>query len=154
MHPDSKRGRKSISRELLNARRTYTVGLRSAGMRNSAIQREVNSMAHERRWGKVSLRTIERDIAKYYEEQDLLTPEDYERFFVQREALLNELRLVINEVSKYTSKDKQWVPFERISALSTLFKMLCKYARLQNWDLSRKNRDFDFRHKGQYGINM
>jgi len=143
----NKRGRKSIPKELLGARREYIAGLRSAGVNNPDIRGKINDLAEDKGWGEVTLRTIERDIAKFYKERDLLTPQDYEDFFCLREANLAQLELIIEKMSVYIIKKKNWQPFEHANALSKLFKMMVKYMELQNWNYSKKNMDFDFRHR-------
>ena len=116
-------------------------------MNNPDIHKQVNAMANEREWGEVSSRTVERDIVKFYEERNPITPEDYEMFFNLREANLAQLELIIEKMSIHIMRKKEWKPFEYISALAKLFNMQYKYMTLQNWNYTKKNMDFDFRHR-------
>jgi len=141
------RGRKSIPKGILEARREYSVGLRSAGVNISQILIDINGLSRERGWGEVSLRTVERDIAKYYKERISITPEDKKNFFALRRAHLAQMELTIEMISVYIMGKRDWKPFEYPKALDRLSRMQMRYAELQNWNYTKKNMDFDFRHR-------
>lgn len=146
-YSECQRGRKSIPKGILEARREYAVGLRSAGVKIPQIHRDINGLSMERGWGEISQRTLERDIAKYYQERILITPEDKGNFFALRRAHLEQMELTIEMISVYIMDKKDWKPFEYPKALERLNRMQMRYAELQNWNYTKKNMDFDFRHR-------
>lgn len=129
-------GRKAISDTVLKERREYTVSLNLMGMSNSTILRQINSMAVQKGWGEVSLRTVELDIAAYFRENRVLSIQDYDHKDQLRTAHVLQMKKVIEKMSLHIhDKQYKWKPFEYAAALTELHKMLMDLAQVENWNL-------------------
>jgi hypothetical protein len=133
-------GRNAVPIELVEARREYSVGLKLAGVSNATIVKQINNLASIKGWGRVSRRTIDRDIANYFRKNKPLSNEDYDHLEQLRVAFLAQMELTLEKASLHMAKQsKTWKPFEYMAGLESLHKMQMNYAELQNWNLGRQN---------------
>lgn len=132
-------GRKPIPETLLKERKDYTVSLKIAGMSTATILKMVNSKAVVKGWGEVTRLTVERDIADYYRKNRVLTAEDFDHLDNMRQSIIDNMEVNIEKMILHIKGNKNWKPFEYITALVELNKMYMNYAELQNWNLGRKN---------------
>jgi len=132
---------------LVKERRDYTVNLKISGISTDSIIKQVNNLAKLKGWGIVTRATVERDIAKYFKDNRVLTSQDFEHQDNLREAHIASMEKDIEQLVMYISKrDKMdenktrpWKAFEKVSAIETLHKIKMNYAEAQNWNLGRKN---------------
>jgi len=135
-------GRKAIPVEVLQKRRRTAVELYTVGLSIAAIQRRINTEDKKENWGQVSYRTVERDIASFYRDNQIVASEDFDHLDQMRRAHLAGMEQTIEKLAIHiinTSKSDSWKPFQLEKALETLHKMRMDYAELMNWNLGRKN---------------
>lgn len=127
-------------RDLVDARREYSIGLKLAGVSTATIVKQINVLAHVKGWGEVTRRTVERDIADYFRRNKPLSMQDYDHLDQMRVAFLAQMELTVEKASIHMVKTgRNWKAFEYMAGLESLHKMQMNYAELQNWNLGRQN---------------
>lgn len=133
-------GRNPIPTELVEARREAAVSLRAAGLSMRSVVQEVNRLSEAKRWGTISLRTLERDIATYYRKKDVVASEERENWESMRLAHLAQVEQTIEAMALFIAeknKTNSWLKFEKPLVLEKFFKMQMGLAELNGWNQTR-----------------
>lgn len=137
---DTNKGRIPIPISILKERREMAVDLRAAGLSMKTVLKEINKLSAAKKWGTISMRTLERDIYQYYKSNQVV--DDEERQFVSglRKAHIAQMETIIEESIMITHKNKYLAPFEKMGIYEKVFKMQATMAEVQGWNVS-KNRE-------------
>lgn len=135
-------GRNSTSVPLLEKRREFAVELSRSGMSHATVLKKVNELDATYKWGQVTLRTLQRDIASYYREQSATSYGDIDqaRFLRENHVAVMEgttemMRLEIAQ----KDKNDNWKSGERAHALKILYGMQKDFAEIQGWNIGKVN---------------
>ena len=135
-------GRTPIPSNLLNERREMAVSLKTAGLAMASVLKEINRMSEGKNWGKITLRTLERDIATYYRKNRVIKSEEREHWERMRDAHLAQMENTLESLSLYVvekNKNNAWQRFEKPLVLDKVFRMQMGLAELNGWNYSRTN---------------
>jgi len=133
--------RNPIPTNLLNERRETTANLRAGGFSMATVLKKINKMADEKKWGEITLRTLERDLYKYYEDNNAVSEEERAYLESIRKGHLARMENTIEElVNLMQTKDNKnnWKPFEKSAVLEKLFKMQKAVAELEGWKTTKQ----------------
>jgi len=140
-------GRIPIPTSLLNERRKMEVMLKTSGLTNLSVLQEINRLSESKFWGKISMRTLESDIAAHFREHKVITLYEHDHIKMMRECHLAQMENTMEELSlMILEKDKNnsWKSFEKAAALEKLYKMRVTYAEMQGWNLSKRQNYKEF----------
>lgn len=139
--PPAQVGRIPIPKILLEERRDMELELKTAGLSNRSILREVNQLNSKKHWGSITVRTLERDIATYYRQgRDADSFEEADTFERLRDGHLAQIEHTIEQLVLHIAEKNRtnsWLAFEKVAALEKLHKMQVNFTELQGWNLSR-----------------
>lgn len=122
---------------ILNERRDMAASLKAAGLSMKTILQEINKLSPSKKWGAITIRTLERDISLYYTSNSVITDDERTHILGLKKAHFAQMENIIEEVAMMILKNKTWEPAEKITALEKQFKMLASIADLQGWNSSK-----------------
>jgi hypothetical protein len=134
-------GRIPIPVCLLNERRKMAVMLKTSGLTNLSVLQEINRLADTKFWGKITLRTLESDIAAHFREHKAISIYEEDHLDMMRQAHLAQMENTIEEMALIImekNKKSTWKPFEKAAALEKYHRMQLNFAQIQGWDFSKK----------------
>lgn len=133
-------GRNPVPIELVKKRREYAVELCRSGLSYATVLAKVNELDAKNGWGEISLRTLYRDVAVFYQEQSARSRSEIDqvRYLRQNHLAAMEATIELGRIN-IAQKDvsNAWRPGERAKAIESLFRMQKDMAQVNGWDFSK-----------------
>lgn len=129
----------NVTLDKIQERKEFIISLCLAGMTNDTILKQVNIMSDQMQWGQLhSIRSIERTIASHFNDDQRMSLEELRSYQAGlREAAFAQQAMLIEKAVLHVHRKKEWVPFEYVSALYKIFKMMQMMVDNRGWNYSK-----------------